>query len=306
MSVFSLILTTFLTPRLLPSDDHPLSEILIDFRHYSDPKKPHKSASIPVISARFANEWQGTPVLGIEIAGENMTVLIMSPDDDVSLLARLYVFNWILGIEKTVSSRFQRSLKRKIDRSPQVDPYITYCENVIFLREDLLQLVPDSNRCAFHLYQIPSSSSPTPHIRLVQTLNLPLLKSSAALTGCYLHSAPQPTHRSAFPSHFPHSRPFLSEPESAIITFSFAVSSDQSLEDTEYTCMVVHKKSLVDLVPLNVDEFEGANTPLLPWESWGPSITRWFIINETLADFSINSCGLCGVHAVHFCEPNNR
>ena len=111
--VRSLLGTDHFSYRLPPSDDQPLSEILIEFRHYSDPKKPHKSASTPVISVRFAYEWQGAPVLGIEIAGENMTVLIMSPDDDVSLLARLYVFNWILGVEKTVSSRFQRSLKRK-------------------------------------------------------------------------------------------------------------------------------------------------------------------------------------------------
>jgi hypothetical protein len=53
--------------------------------------------------------------------------------------------------------------------------------------------------------------------------------------------------------------------------------------------MVVHKKSLVDLVPLNIDE--GASTPSLPWESWGPPVTRWFIINESAADFSWNSCG---------------
>ena len=76
--------------------------ILIDFRHHSDPTKPHKSASIPVISLQYANEQQGTPLLSIDIAGENMAVLVMFLDD-VPRVGRLHVFNWKSGIEKTVS-----------------------------------------------------------------------------------------------------------------------------------------------------------------------------------------------------------
>lgn len=44
-------------------------------------------------------------MLSIEIAGENMAVLVMFPDD-VPRVGRLYVFNWKSGIEKTVSSMF--------------------------------------------------------------------------------------------------------------------------------------------------------------------------------------------------------
>jgi hypothetical protein len=155
------------------------------------------------------------------------------------------------------------------------------------LKDDLL-LIPDSHRCALHIYQVPSTSSPTPYIRLVQTLNLPTLKSSVFLTDFCSHSAPHSTHPSTFPPHFPSSRPFLSEPESAIITFSFAVSLIEN-DNTDYFSMVVHKKSLVDLVPLNV--YEGTSTPSLPWESWGPPVTRWFIIDETATEFSMNSYG---------------
>ena len=54
---------------------------------------------------QYANEQQGTPILSIEIAGENMAVLVMFPDD-VPPVGCLYVFNWKLGIEKTVSSTF--------------------------------------------------------------------------------------------------------------------------------------------------------------------------------------------------------
>lgn len=99
------MLTPLLTPRSPPTDDHPLPVILIDFRHHSDPTKPHKSASVPIISLRYANEQQDTPILSIEIAGENMTVLVMFPDD-APHVGRLYGFNWKLGIEKTVSSTF--------------------------------------------------------------------------------------------------------------------------------------------------------------------------------------------------------
>lgn len=45
----------------------------------------------------------------------------------------------------------------------------------------------------------------------------------------------------------------------------------------------------MDLVPLIADE--GTSPPSLPWESWGPPVTRWFIINETATEFSMNSCG---------------
>lgn len=99
------MLISFLTLRSPPTDDHPLPVILIDFRHYSDPTKPHKYASIPVISLRYNNEHQGTLVLSIDIAGENMAVLITFPED-VPRAGRLYVFNWKSGIEKTVSSTF--------------------------------------------------------------------------------------------------------------------------------------------------------------------------------------------------------
>lgn len=67
--------------------------------------KPHKSASIPVIPLQYVNEQQDTPILNIEIAGENMAVLVMFPDD-VPRVSRLYVFNWKSGIEKMVSSTF--------------------------------------------------------------------------------------------------------------------------------------------------------------------------------------------------------
>ena len=155
------------------------------------------------------------------------------------------------------------------------------------MKDDLL-LIPDSNRRALHIYQVPSSSLATPYIRLVQTLNLPTPKGSAILTGFYSHSAPDPTHLSAFPPHFPHGRPFLSDPESAIITFSFGVGCIEN-DDIDYFSMVVHRKSLVDLVPLNADE--GASTPSLSWESWGPPVTRWFIVNESTTEFSMNSRG---------------
>ncbi|KIM37743.1 hypothetical protein M413DRAFT_448261 [Hebeloma cylindrosporum] len=255
---------------LPPANGNPLPIILIDFRHDSDPTKPHKSANIPAIPLQYATERQGAPVLSIEIAGENMAALVSFPDDaaDVSCL---YVFNWKLGIEKTV------------------DPLAACCEKVVFVKEDLL-LIPDSSRCALHLYKVPPSTSSTPYIRLVQTLNLPTLKDSAVLTDFYSYSGPDATHRSAFPPHFPNNRPFMGDPESAIITFSFAVSSNGNDEDTEFFAMVMHKKSLVNLVSLNTSN-DGADNPPLSWESWGPPITRWFIVRETATEFSLNSWG---------------
>ncbi|KIM37737.1 hypothetical protein M413DRAFT_30668 [Hebeloma cylindrosporum] len=256
-----------------PTEDHPLPVILIDFRHHSDPRKPHKSASIPVIKLSYEQEQRRTPILSIEIAGENMAVLVMIPG---LLVIRLHIFNWKLGIEKTV------------------DPFPIYCERVTFLTDDLL-LIPnslslDSKTPTLNIYRIPSSSAPIPaHIRLVQTLDLPTIKPSTFFAEFWSHSAPDPTHRSAFPPHFPNTRPFLSDPESAIVTLSFRVTSVDNDDDSNCFVIVVHKKALVDLVPLDVDD--GASAPPTSWEAWGPPVTRWFKIREFPNDFPRISWG---------------
>ena len=133
------------------------------------------------------------------------------------------------------------------------------------------------------------STSPLPSIRLITTLGLPALATNRTVQTFGSRCTPSPTQNSKFPCYVSSTRPFLSDPTAAIIVFSIRIVGP-GLERDDFV-MVVHRKALLNLVPL--PEVATTPTTFIPWNLWGPPVTRWLIVElETFApQINMHSCG---------------
>jgi len=159
--------------------------------------------------------------------------------------------------------------------------------NPVFLRDDIL-LVPNSSPFCLQVYHIPVSMSPSPSIHLIITLGLPALATHRTVQKFESQCTPNPTQNSKFPRYVPATRPFVSDPTAAIIVFSIGIVGPGERDDF---AMVVHRKALLNLVPL--PKIATAPATFIPWNLWGPPVTRWFILElETFAhQTNMHSCG---------------
>jgi len=123
-----------------------------------------------------------------------------------------------------------------------------------------------------------------------------MLEGSQIIENIKLRCTPSLTQQSAFPKDFSQGRPFLNDPLTAIVVFSFTVSEETPEEGYNYIwddlVMVVHRKTLLDLVLLHASlDRQDSAPPLVGWESWGPEVTCWFHVIESAEHFKIYSCG---------------
>jgi hypothetical protein len=146
----------------------------------------------------------------------------------------------------------------------------------------------------FLVYFIPPSSSPSSSVRLVLFLGIPMLAGDQTIQSMESQCAPSPTQSSMFPKNFSQERPFINDPMSATIVFSFTIigSARRDGLTRDQLVMVVHRKSLLDLVPLH--ELVGSRSTSIicvPWKSWNPLIARWFRVDDSARGFRMHSCG---------------
>lgn len=202
---------------------------------------------------------------------------------------------------------------QRLNLNFQASPLPDRCTNAIFLREDLL-LVPNTSACDFQVYHVPASSSSSPSIRLIFSLGLPPLANSMIIENIEAQCQPNPTQISMFPRHFPTKRPFMNDPTAAIIIFSISIIQHcAGSEDTDAAdfVLVVHRKSLLDLIPFDFLEDPNALPTVIPWDSWGPPSTRWFDDDNFAVESIIYSHGqrfaqhLGSVAATNDFEDNN-
>lgn len=115
--------------------------------------------------------------------------------------------------------------------------------------------------------------TPSSSIRLMISLDLPTLAAHKVIGTFSSRCAPNPTKNSEIPIYAPSTRPFLTDPLAATIVFSITIVGSSGERD--YIQMVVHRRALLNLVPLHLLEVATATATSIPWNVWGPPVTRW-------------------------------
>ena len=135
----------------------------------------------------------------------------------------------------------------------------------------------------------PDTSGQAEVLRL-HSLLLPPAKPSYSITSFDCLCSPNPTSRSAFPSYVRASKPFANDPSRAIIVLTLEIchpstlqrqiqqfESEQTVTRGDNFSIIVHRRALQDHIVF--DEFGrpsiGILESKLPWDVWGPPVTRW-------------------------------
>ncbi|KAF8880302.1 hypothetical protein BD779DRAFT_1763142 [Infundibulicybe gibba] len=226
----------------------------------------HPLASQPTILIELTS--QPDPLISIEIVGDLVALAVVhydnvaKPDDQVS------VWNWKTGA----------SLIR-VNAPCGTHPSVT------FLTEDIL-LVPNTIGCTFEFWRIPFASEDVSNP--ISTIALPTLMHGMLIFGVGCRGEPTSLGLS---SSLNSDRPFHPSSQQAIMIFHIYIDSISA--DLRFTLtLVVHRHSLVDLVGECLPQIspEGNRQPL-PWESWGPSLTRLFASDMTSTQWITRTAG---------------
>lgn len=160
--------------------------------------------------------------------------------------------------------------------------------SIVFLSPDIV-LLPNAYTNALDLWDIRSASQiPT------AALSLPALNAKEFVTS--ISSACEP--RSAVPMGLHHStQTFHLSPKEAIVAFQFKIYNRHTRNET-LMWMFAHRRSLLSLCP----EVSGAvdigtgdapstslNTITVPWDTWGPDVTRWLDGNSRVRPVTIGA-----------------
>ncbi|KDR68945.1 hypothetical protein GALMADRAFT_256419 [Galerina marginata CBS 339.88] len=260
---------------LTPIHDFPnMSRLCIILRRYSTHALYDGIAS-PIILLSEEPSNRQHPIITIEISGQNLAVVVMF----VVTEALMYVFNWRTGART-----------EKLDPIPVVNP------GLVFLRDDIL-LNPQLETNSINIYHIPTSASE--RVGLVQTLQFPQFNPAFGISYVACRGDPSPTTDGLFPRNSPAHRPYTNNPEEAIIVFTLQVTGvtddiddddddDLGLIESSFV-MVVHRKALLNLLPASLDT--AFSISAVPWESWGPPITRWLGVHHRSISFITISSG---------------
>lgn len=139
-------------------------------------------------------------------------------------------------------------------------------------------LLPNNINKALELWDV-RSTSPFP----IGALGLPPLNSGYDLVKTECQCAPKPTS-----SRLHHSnKPFHASSRDAIAVFNLRILDNQQASTN--LSMFVHRKTLLGLCSpaLNNDQYGDGNTgyqngrfETIPWDIWGPNVTRWLVNNS--------------------------
>ncbi|KAF8880301.1 hypothetical protein BD779DRAFT_1549491 [Infundibulicybe gibba] len=226
----------------------------------------HPLASQPTILIELTSLLY--PSTSFEIMGDLLALTVTHHDSEVKLDDLVSVWNWKTG---TPLIRVNA-------------PYKTH-PSVTFLTEDIL-LVPNNAQDTFEFWRIPSSSGDDMS-NPIHAIALPPLTIGAWISSVSCRGEPTPLRLS--PS-LNFDRPFRTSPQQNIIIFY--ICTESVFIDSFSLTLVVHRHSLVDLINKHLPQVspEDIQQPL-PWESWGPSIARWFVSNGTSTRWITRSAG---------------
>jgi hypothetical protein len=153
-----------------------------------------------------------------------------------------------------------------------------------FLSQDTL-LIPNLIQNTLEIVKIVIKSDNIPCLISLCVLNLPPLARQASIVRLGCRAEPNPTGTGPLAIPAPSNRPFRDKSEDAIILFSIRIHPAQShFPHMRPFAFIVHRRTLLDHIPAAhraSPPFCSTPEPVpetvqVPWESWGPSATRWF------------------------------
>jgi hypothetical protein len=248
----------------------------------------HTSATQPVVYLTETTAAHGHCSVMLEIVGNNLALLLtyrqhlglrVSPDT-------FHVYNWRTGALKAVwlSLEIERVVLIMFLRSQTLPTAHHAYQGFIFLTETAL-LLPNLVEKRLEIYTL-SNTGLIPE----RFLDLPALSPHRIILMLTCRAEPNPvgdssnidgiyTRDSANP-------PFVSSSTDAIALFNMTVIVGHPV-DFDYFSFIVHRSALLKYLPSasptldsTIESRIGAevfDTPAsIPWDSWGPPITRWF------------------------------
>ncbi len=232
-----------------------------------------QQAFIPVCQTRTISTLHSC----MNVAGENLVLSLKNED-----YSKLYFFNWQTGRMKATVSLFFLKLRTGSLTSHTLQPPFPDIDatDFVFLRHDLL-LHPTLEGDRLNIYNIPHSTEGG-EVRMIQRLLLPQ-EFRDSFSSVKTRTAPNVVDGDSFPKHISTKRPFLDRPQDAIILLTYHRGPTEMDPPSR---IIVHRKSLIKLLPPQ-SEWSRIDGPMvLEWEEWGPGITHW-IENDPAVDIFV-------------------
>ncbi|KAF9448684.1 hypothetical protein P691DRAFT_30724 [Macrolepiota fuliginosa MF-IS2] len=222
--------------------------------------EPHPDVRKTIISFETREEFLRPHVI-IRYAGDNLLLVLWDravvggPDDQV------YIYAWKTG-----------ELKLRLSVPSQTYNY------PLFLTTDIF-LLPNRKTGELEYWRIPKNpSDPAPNQPFF-VLSLPQCRSGRSFQSILCRAEPNPGTRSHGAS-----KPFYDDPHQAIATFIIEVRSSARFGQRVTSFLLfVHRNSLVGCLEKFPLSTSFVNRPQsVPYDEWGPSICRWFSIDQRL------------------------
>jgi len=237
--------------------------------------QPHPLAEQPIIFIMSMSPLLGHCNVLIEVVGEFLALLITFPAarDEV----KFFLVRWKRGETHSMSLP-------ELRLDPQSSEWGAH-SSFAFLLQDIL-VFPDTTQNVLRIAKIVIDDDDTPRLVPLCVLHLPPLNRPASIFHLGCRTEPNPTGSCPSASPAPSDRPFRDKAEDAIIMF--IVYIDLHVRGMVPFTFVVHRCALLGHIPaahrVCVPFFSTPEpTPLLvhvPWSSWGPTATRWFLGND--------------------------
>ncbi|KAF8880303.1 hypothetical protein BD779DRAFT_1549510, partial [Infundibulicybe gibba] len=266
IAIYESDLITIITSSPDPSLD-AMFRLELNFRSFRT-GNIHPLASQPTILIELTS--RPNPSASVEIVGDFVALAMTHYDDENEPDDQVSVWNWKTG-----------ALLIRVNASFGTHP------SVMFLTEDIL-LVPNTVEEVFEFWRI--SSSLEDRVSLINIIALPTLIYGMLIFGIGCRGEPTPP---GLRSSLNFDRPFRTSSQQAIIIFHMYIHSFLVPDSRFNLTLVVHRHSLVDLINKHPPllSSEGHIQQPVPWESWGPSLARWFVSNETSTRWITRSAG---------------
>lgn len=154
----------------------------------------------------------------------------------------------------------------------------------MFLTPQIL-LLPNTLKGVFEFWKVPSIPNTAP-TRPIAALGLPTLREGHIFSMLSCRGEPNPV-KDGIPYA---AQPFHSSPMDAIVIFNLRVQGMEVVVPGNSFSLFVHRRALFELCP-DITMPQPYDEVVIPWERWGPSVTRWLGAGVMPTRWITTTCG---------------